>query len=42
VSDLDGAHGAGAVVRLALHAELLAFVHPHTQRRIELVRPAPF
>jgi tRNA pseudouridine32 synthase/23S rRNA pseudouridine746 synthase len=29
-------------VRLALHAEALAFLHPHTQRRIELVRPAPF
>lgn len=28
--------------RLALHAESLAFSHPHTQRRIELVRPAPF
>jgi tRNA pseudouridine32 synthase/23S rRNA pseudouridine746 synthase len=28
--------------RLALHAEFLAFTHPHTQRRIELVRPAPF
>jgi 23S rRNA-/tRNA-specific pseudouridylate synthase len=27
---------------LALHAELLAFTHPHTHRRIELVRPAPF
>jgi tRNA pseudouridine32 synthase/23S rRNA pseudouridine746 synthase len=31
-----------AAARLALHAEALAFVHPHTQRRIELVRPAPF
>jgi len=28
--------------RLALHAEALAFMHPHTQRRIELLRPAPF
>jgi len=31
-----------AAARLALHAEALAFTHPHTQRRIELVRPAPF
>jgi tRNA pseudouridine32 synthase/23S rRNA pseudouridine746 synthase len=31
-----------AAARLALHAEALAFVHPHTQQRIELVRPAPF
>ncbi|HEU4734235.1 MAG TPA: RluA family pseudouridine synthase [Kofleriaceae bacterium] len=28
--------------RLALHAESLAFTHPHTGRRVELVRPAPF
>jgi tRNA pseudouridine32 synthase/23S rRNA pseudouridine746 synthase len=28
--------------RLALHAEALAFLHPHTQRRLELVCPAPF
>ncbi len=28
--------------RLMLHAERLAFVHPHTGERIELVRPAPF
>ncbi|HSR95896.1 MAG TPA: RluA family pseudouridine synthase [Kofleriaceae bacterium] len=31
-----------AAARLALHAEALAFLHPHTQRRIELLRPAPF
>jgi tRNA pseudouridine32 synthase/23S rRNA pseudouridine746 synthase len=31
-----------AAARLALHAEALAFTHPHTQRRVELVRPAPF
>jgi tRNA pseudouridine32 synthase/23S rRNA pseudouridine746 synthase len=31
-----------ASARLALHAEALAFVHPHTQRRIELVSRAPF
>jgi len=28
--------------RLMLHAERLAFVHPHTGERIELVRDAPF
>jgi tRNA pseudouridine32 synthase/23S rRNA pseudouridine746 synthase len=28
--------------RLALHAEALAFTHPHTGARIELERPAPF
>ena len=28
--------------RLALHAEALAFTHPHTGARIELCRPAPF
>jgi len=28
--------------RLLLHAEHLAFVHPHTGARIELSRPAPF
>ena len=28
--------------RLALHAEALAFCHPHTGRRIALARPAPF
>jgi tRNA pseudouridine32 synthase/23S rRNA pseudouridine746 synthase len=28
--------------RLMLHAEALAFVHPHTGERVELVRPAPF
>jgi tRNA pseudouridine32 synthase/23S rRNA pseudouridine746 synthase len=28
--------------RLMLHAEALAFAHPHTGRRLELVRPAPF
>jgi len=31
-----------AAARLALHAEALAFVHPHTGRRIALERPAPF
>jgi tRNA pseudouridine32 synthase/23S rRNA pseudouridine746 synthase len=31
-----------AAARLALHAEAIAFVHPHTGRRIELARPAPF
>lgn len=31
-----------AAERLALHAEHLAFLHPHTQRRIELGAPAPF
>jgi tRNA pseudouridine32 synthase/23S rRNA pseudouridine746 synthase len=28
--------------RLMLHAEALAFAHPHTGQRLELVRPAPF
>ena len=28
--------------RLMLHAEALAFVHPHTGARVELVQPAPF
>jgi tRNA pseudouridine32 synthase/23S rRNA pseudouridine746 synthase len=28
--------------RLMLHAEALAFLHPHTGERIELVRSAPF
>ena len=31
-----------AADRLALHAEAVAFLHPHTQQRIALVRPAPF
>jgi tRNA pseudouridine32 synthase/23S rRNA pseudouridine746 synthase len=31
-----------AAARLALHAEALAFTHPHTGRRIALHRPAPF
>jgi len=31
-----------AAARLALHAEALAFRHPHTERRIALERPAPF
>jgi tRNA pseudouridine32 synthase/23S rRNA pseudouridine746 synthase len=31
-----------AAARLALHAEALAFLHPHTQRRIALEQPAPF
>jgi len=33
---------AGDGERLALHAEALAFRHPHTGERIEIVRPAPF
>ncbi len=28
--------------RLMLHAEALAFSHPHTGQRMEIVRPAPF
>jgi tRNA pseudouridine32 synthase/23S rRNA pseudouridine746 synthase len=28
--------------RLLLHAESLAFTHPHTGARVEVVRPAPF
>ena len=32
----------GDEVRLMLHAERLAFVHPHTGERIELSRAAPF
>jgi tRNA pseudouridine32 synthase / 23S rRNA pseudouridine746 synthase len=39
---LYGIAGARTADRLALHAESLAFTHPHTQQRIELVRPAPF
>jgi len=39
---LYGCTPACASSRLALHAEFLAFTHPHTQRRIEFVRPAPF
>jgi tRNA pseudouridine32 synthase/23S rRNA pseudouridine746 synthase len=31
-----------AAARLALHAEALAFLHPHTGRRVALERPAPF
>jgi tRNA pseudouridine32 synthase/23S rRNA pseudouridine746 synthase len=31
-----------AAARLALHAEALAFVHPHTRRRLALERSAPF
>jgi len=31
-----------AAARLLLHAEAVAFVHPHTQQRVALVRPAPF
>lgn len=31
-----------AAERLMLHAEALAFTHPHSGRRVELVRPAPF
>jgi tRNA pseudouridine32 synthase/23S rRNA pseudouridine746 synthase len=31
-----------AAERLMLHAEALAFTHPHTGRRVKLVRPAPF
>jgi tRNA pseudouridine32 synthase/23S rRNA pseudouridine746 synthase len=29
-------------VRLHLHAEALAFLHPHTGRRVSFERPAPF
>jgi tRNA pseudouridine32 synthase/23S rRNA pseudouridine746 synthase len=39
---LYGCAPARASSRLALHAEFLAFTHPHTQQRIEFVRPAPF
>jgi tRNA pseudouridine32 synthase/23S rRNA pseudouridine746 synthase len=31
-----------AAPRLLLHAEAIRFTHPHTQRRVELVCPAPF
>ena len=31
-----------ADARLMLHAEALTFVHPHTQARVTLERPAPF
>ncbi len=31
-----------AAARLALHAEFVGFTHPHTQRRIEVERPAAF
>jgi tRNA pseudouridine32 synthase/23S rRNA pseudouridine746 synthase len=31
-----------AAERLALHAEALEFVHPHTGQRLRLERPAPF
>jgi 23S rRNA-/tRNA-specific pseudouridylate synthase len=31
-----------AAARLALRAEALAFIHPHTGRRVRLERPAPF
>ena len=37
----DRLYGRGAA-RLALHAEALGFVHPHTQRRVQFERPAPF
>jgi tRNA pseudouridine32 synthase/23S rRNA pseudouridine746 synthase len=37
----DRLYGRGGT-RLMLHAEALAFVHPHTGERIELVWPAPF
>jgi tRNA pseudouridine32 synthase / 23S rRNA pseudouridine746 synthase len=37
----DRLYGRSAA-RLALHAEFLAFTHPHTQRPIRLTRPAPF
>jgi tRNA pseudouridine32 synthase/23S rRNA pseudouridine746 synthase len=39
---LYGRPGTEATERLQLHAEALAFIHPHTQRRLELVSPAPF
>jgi tRNA pseudouridine32 synthase / 23S rRNA pseudouridine746 synthase len=40
----DRLYGVGGLpeARLALHAEAVAFTHPHTQHRIALVRPAPF
>ncbi len=28
--------------RLLLHAEAIAFVHPHTGARVEITSPAPF
>jgi tRNA pseudouridine32 synthase/23S rRNA pseudouridine746 synthase len=31
-----------AAARLALHAEALGFVHPHTRRHVHFERPAPF
>jgi tRNA pseudouridine32 synthase/23S rRNA pseudouridine746 synthase len=31
-----------AAARMLLHAESLAFVHPHTKARVEIVLPAPF
>ena len=39
---LYGCAPARVSSRLALHAEFLAFTHPHTERRIEFVCPAAF
>ncbi|HEY3445182.1 MAG TPA: pseudouridine synthase [Myxococcales bacterium] len=38
----DRLYGRGGGERLMLHAEAIAFVHPHTGARVELARPAPF
>ncbi len=38
----DRLYGKGDPVRLLLHAEALAFLHPHTGERISLEAPAPF
>jgi tRNA pseudouridine32 synthase / 23S rRNA pseudouridine746 synthase len=38
-ADSGGHTGLG---RLMLHAEAVSFLHPHTLRRLEIVRPAPF
>ncbi|MBI5544366.1 MAG: RluA family pseudouridine synthase, partial [Deltaproteobacteria bacterium] len=38
----DRLYGRGGDQRLLLHAEAIAFVHPHTGDRIQLERLAPF
>jgi len=38
----DRLYGLASAERLLLHAEALAFVHPHTHARIALELPAPF
>lgn len=38
----DRLYGRGGGERLMLHAEAIAFVHPHTGARVELESPAPF